>query len=64
MNQKFNGNITIKTKKTNKPRGYSSAAAKQAFADMRKDKSMWVHCETILGDILQPFILNESILCY
>ena len=64
MNQKFNGNLTVKNKKTRKPKGYSSAAAKQAFADMREDKSMWVHCETILGDILRPFILNESILCY
>ena len=63
MNRKFNGNIAISKVRKN-PKGYTSEAAKQAFADMREDKSMWVHCETILGDILQPFILNENILCY
>ena len=60
MNTKFDGNLTVR--RARKPKGYSSEAAKAAFADMRRDKSMWVHCETILGDILQPFILNENIL--
>lgn len=45
-------------------KGVYTKAAKQAFKDIRQDKSMWVHfyIEVIGVEVLAPHILNESIL--
>ena len=55
----FKGHINIYNLK-----GLKSKAAKAAFADIRKDKSMRVHVECPLNgwEELQNIILNESIL--
>ena len=57
MNRKFNGNFDKVTKK-----GMHSQAAKQAFADIRKDKSMRVHMEICGIEELCSIILTEDIL--
>ena len=45
------------------PVGYSSKAARQAFKDIRRDKSMRVHQEIFGMDELCSIILTEDILC-
>lgn len=45
------------------PIGYSSKAARQAFKDIHKDKSMRVHAEIFGMDKLCSIILTEDILC-
>lgn len=55
---KFDRKISLK--KT--PKGLFSQAAKQAFEDMRKDKSMWVKSEIFGMEYPQPIILSENIL--
>ena len=63
MNRKFNGSIAVSKVRRN-PKGYTSKAAKQAFDDIRADKSMRVHVE-IFGymEELCSVILTEDILC-
>jgi len=62
MNRKFNGSIAV-SKIRRHPKGYMSEAAKQAFKDIRQDKSMRVHAEVFGMDELCSIILTEDILC-
>lgn len=63
MNIKFSGEFTINVK-TNRPKGYSSEAAKAAFKDILSDPDMRVHCESFSCDIEGKIncILTEDIL--
>ena len=61
MNTKYNG--ATYQRLVNGPKGKFSAAAKAAFADIRKDKDMRVYFDTPFSEGMANIILTEDILC-
>jgi len=61
MNRKFNGGLIINPNEKH-PRGWMSEAAKQAFKDIRADKDMRVHSDSMGIERKVSIILNENIL--